>query len=101
MAPEHRIVDNPAESRFELLVDGELAGWLAYRPGEGRVLVLTHTQVLEGHEGEGFGGVLVRGALEAVAASGRTALPTCPYVVRYIDRHPELHASLDPSARPR
>jgi predicted GNAT family acetyltransferase len=83
------VADNPAESRFELLIDGALAGWVDYLPA-GDSVILAHTEVLEGHEGEGLGGVLVRGALEGMRAKGKTVIPTCPFAAAYIQRNPEL-----------
>jgi len=94
------ISDNGQRSRFELRVDGELAGWLDYRPG-GASIVVAHTQVMGGHEGEGLGGVLVRHALEAARSAGKTVIATCPFALSYIDRHPELDEYLAPFARRR
>jgi predicted GNAT family acetyltransferase len=39
---ESRVVDNPAASRFEILVDGELAGYAEYRRNRSTVS-FTHT----------------------------------------------------------
>jgi predicted GNAT family acetyltransferase len=57
-------------SRLERRVDDDLAGWLDYRPA-GDSIIVAHTEVMEGHEGEGLGGVLVRSALEAARSAGR------------------------------
>ena len=51
------ITDDEERSRLELRVDGELAGWLDYRPG-GDSVIVAHTEVVPGHEGEGLGGLL-------------------------------------------
>ena len=94
------VTDNAARSRFELRVGDELAGWLDYRPA-GDSIILAHTEVMEGHEGEGHGGTLVRAALEAADAMGKTVIVTCPFAAAYIDRHPELDRFLAPHARRR
>jgi predicted GNAT family acetyltransferase len=83
------LTDNTADSRFELRIDDVLAGWVDYLPA-GDSVILAHTEVLEGHEGEGLGGVLVRGALEGMRAKGKTVIPTCPFAAAYIQRNPEL-----------
>ncbi len=83
------VEDNPAESRFELRLDGRLVGRVEYLPA-GDSVIVAHTEVDEGHEGEGLGSVLVRGALEAIRASGKTVIPTCPFAAAYIRRHPEF-----------
>ena len=92
------VTDHPEQSRFELQVDGELAGWLEYRPA-GDNVILAHTEVMEGHEGQGLGGVLVKHALEAARAGGKGVIATCPFASAYIERHPELEEYLAPSAR--
>ena len=85
---------------MELRIDGELAGWLDYRPA-GPSTIIAHTEVTDGHEGQGLGGVLVRGALDAARSAGKTVIPTCPFANAYIDRHPELDEFLAPTARRR
>ncbi len=94
------VVDRPEESRFELLRGDELLGWLEHRPA-GASVILAHTEVLPGHEGEGLGGKLVRGATEALAADGKTVIPVCTFAASYIDRHPELQEHLAPGSRRR
>lgn len=91
--------DNPAESRFELRVDGELVGWSEYRPA-GDSVIVAHTEIGEGHEGEGLGGALVRGALDEIRASGKTVIPTCPFTAAFIRAHPEYIDLVDPALRP-
>ena len=94
------VTDAAERSRFELRVDDELVGWLDYRPA-GDSIIVAHTEVTDGHEGQGLGGVLVRRALEAARAAGKTVIATCPFAGAYIDRHPELDEYLAPFARRR
>jgi predicted GNAT family acetyltransferase len=82
------VVDNPAELRYELEVDGRLAGILRYRVEPGLV-VLVHTDVHPAFEGRGLGGRLVAGALEDIRARGLRVAPHCPFAAEYIRRHPE------------
>lgn len=81
------IVDNPSAGRFEIHVDGEMAGFAAYRRA-GSTVSFNHTEIDERFEGRGLGSVLVRGALDAVRVEGASVLPFCPFVRRYIERHP-------------
>ena len=83
------VTDNPARGRFEAIVDGEVAGFAAYRQKDDATIELHHTEVDDGHEGQGVGSRLARGALDAVRASGRKVVPTCPFIRRYIDEHDE------------
>jgi predicted GNAT family acetyltransferase len=83
-----QLVDNPAELRYELEVDGTLAGILRYRTEPGLV-VLVHTDVDPAFEGRGLGGRLVAGALDDIRARGLRVVPHCPFAAAYIRRHPE------------
>jgi predicted GNAT family acetyltransferase len=100
MTSQLAVTDNQEQSRLELRKDGELAGWLDYRPA-GDSIILAHTEVMDGHEGQGLGAVLVRSGLEAARSSGKTVIATCPFAGAYIDRHPELDEFLAPYARRR
>ena len=79
----------PARSRYEGHLDGELAGFAEYRLGDG-VVTFTHTEVDDRFEGRGVGSALARFALDDVRADGsRRVVPLCPFIKRWIDRHPE------------
>jgi predicted GNAT family acetyltransferase len=83
------VTDNPAEHRFEARCDGELAGIAEYQLTDG-LIVFTHTEVFDAFEGKGVGGALARAALDAVRADGRRKVrPLCPFIKRWIERHPD------------
>jgi predicted GNAT family acetyltransferase len=79
---------NPAESRYELTIDGRLVGIADYR-ADGDRLVFPHTEIEPVMRGRGLGAELVRGALDDVRTTGRTVVPRCWYVAQFIDEHPE------------
>lgn len=79
---------NADRSRYELFVDGRLAGIADYRIN-GDVVVFPHTEIDPTLRGQGYGAVLVQGALDAVRGTGRTVVPQCWYVAQFIDEHPE------------
>ncbi|HVU77834.1 MAG TPA: GNAT family N-acetyltransferase [Gaiellaceae bacterium] len=81
--------DNPAELRYELLVDGRRVGEIRYRV-EGDATALVHTEVDPAYEGHGLGTQLVAGALRDLQERGRRVIPICPLVRAYLGRHPEL-----------
>ncbi len=94
------VVDVPEESRFEIRLDGRLAGFAEYRtkpdgahPG---LLVLTHTEIDEAFEGRGLGSVLVRAALDTARERGVPVRPDCPFVRAYVARHPDEYLDLVP-----
>ena len=80
--------NNPAQSRSELIADGETAA--AYYDLSPEVITFTHTEVPSALEGRGIGSQLARGALEAVRAQGLKVVAECPFIRGYIERHPEF-----------
>ncbi|HXK12972.1 MAG TPA: GNAT family N-acetyltransferase [Gaiellaceae bacterium] len=82
------VTDRPSELRYEIEVDGEVAGFLLYRVEPG-VLELVHTDVDPKWEGRGVGGALVKGALDDIRARDLKIRPFCPFVRAYLRRHPE------------
>lgn len=83
-------------SRYELLVDGQLAGIADYRVVADTV-VFPHTEIDRSRRGQGLGAQLVQGALDDVRPSGRRVVPSCWYVAQFIDEHPEYRDLLDQS----
>jgi predicted GNAT family acetyltransferase len=84
------------KERFELVVDGKVAGFAAYRL-DGDRFTFTHTEVSDEHEGEGLGSRLVGDALRQVAERGGSVVPKCQFVRTYIAKHDE-HRSLVPES---
>lgn len=83
------VTDNPAQHRYEAYVDSKLAGYLEYEQTD-TTTVFPHTKVFPENEGQGVGSALVRHALDLVRADGtRKAVPVCPFVKAWIDKHPE------------
>jgi uncharacterized protein len=81
------VVDNRLEGRFELHLDGEVAGFLVYQRGADGVSFGEVATDLR-RAGQGLGLVLVRQALDAVSAEGLSVLPVSPFVRDFIRRHP-------------
>lgn len=71
-------------SRYELVVDGELAGIADYRI-DGDQIVFPHTEIASRRRGQGLGAVLVRGALDDVRSTGRTVVPRCWFVREFLE----------------
>ena len=63
----------------------------------GSVLALIHTEVAEALRGKGVAEGLARAALEYARTHGMTVKPFCPFVARYIKRHPEFQDLVDPT----
>jgi predicted GNAT family acetyltransferase len=82
------VQDNPDRHRFELLLDGEVAGFADYRMRDGAVVVV-HSEVGQAHRGQGLGGVLAKETLDALRERAEKVVPACPFFARYVDEHPE------------
>jgi predicted GNAT family acetyltransferase len=87
-----RVADAPAAERYEITVDGALAGFAAYHDRKGR-RVFTHTEIDPAFEGQGLGSTLVRAALDDVRGRGMRVVPLCPFVRSWIASH-EAYADL-------
>ena len=83
-----RVTDNEAESRFELRLDGELAGFIDYRRA-GDTVALTHAEVRPELRNRGNAETMTREALADLKRRGLQAKPVCPFVVAYVRRHPD------------
>lgn len=71
-------------------VGDHVAGGLVWRESrDGSAVVLVHTGVEEGFEGQGVGGALVRAAVDELAAAGRVVRPDCPFARAWLERHPD------------
>ncbi len=82
------VVENEQEKRYEARIDGALAGFAVYIPADG-MRVITHTEVDPAHEGRGVGSALARFALDDIRARGTKVMPLCPFVLGWMQRHPD------------
>lgn len=82
------INDAPERSRYEITVDGTLAGFAVYRLRPDRI-TFVHTEIDDAFGGQGLGGALVRGALDDVRTRGLRVVAECPFVKAWIERHPD------------
>lgn len=87
------VADNPDLSRYEVRVDGELAGFAQYRLRDGRITIF-HAEVDPAYEGRGVGSQLASSALADVRARALELVPRCPFIAGYVRRHPDLYLDL-------
>lgn len=90
------VTEAPERHRYEIREDGELLGFAAYRLSQGRI-VFTHTEIEPAHEGRGAASTLVRAALDDVRRRDLRVEALCPYVSRWMSRHPDYQ---DPDFQP-
>lgn len=68
--------------------EGPPAGFVDYQETS-ELVVLTHTEVDPAYEGQGVGSALALAALEDIRARGLKALVLCPFILSWLQRHPE------------
>ena len=87
-AGDATVVNVPEAHRYELQLDNERIGELAYRQRKDRI-AFTHTNVNPAYEGRGFGSRLAEAALADARRQGLAVVPLCPFIAWYIEQHPE------------
>jgi uncharacterized protein len=87
----NEVVNNEGAGRFEVAVEGH-TGSLKYAKSGHRINLL-HTEVPPELGGRGIGGMLAQAALEHAARAHLQVTATCPFVKKYLERHPQ-YASL-------
>ena len=85
---------NPAASRFEVTVEGQLC--VADYMLDAGVMTLHHTFVPPALEGRGIAAALVARALAHARSQGFRVRAACSYVALYMRRHPDTQDLLAP-----
>ncbi len=71
--------------------NGTDVGKLTFKLIRDGVMMIPHTLVYEGYEGQGVGKLLVQKAVEYAQEQHLKILPLCSFARVYIERKPELH----------
>ena len=91
MNPDYTVINNTAQHRFEIHVDGHIA-FEDYALFDGGIAYL-HTEVPPELAGRGIASFLIRSILDDAAAKGLKVKPVCPFVRAYIEKHPQYQAN--------
>jgi predicted GNAT family acetyltransferase len=91
-----RAIELDAEAGRLEVRDGERVAFIDLRL-RGTVLSLIHTEVPVPLRGRHIADALARAALDYARARGMTVKPFCPFVARFISRHPEFKDLVDPT----
>ncbi|MEP1095978.1 MAG: GNAT family N-acetyltransferase [Cyclobacteriaceae bacterium] len=83
-----KTVVNQKESRFELLIDGNLAK-IDFKKGSKGQLYLIHTEVPEALGSKGVGHKMVREALDWIEQKEVKVVPLCPFVRSFLKQNLE------------
>ncbi|MGC5172310.1 GNAT family N-acetyltransferase [Micromonospora sp. DT81.3] len=89
------VTRNEESGRYEIRVEGAIAGFAEIEPdGSGRV-VFPHTEIDPAYKGLGLGAILVREALSDAARRGETIVPLCSFVRKYLRENDVPGAVID------
>jgi predicted GNAT family acetyltransferase len=89
-----KVEENIQERRFELPIDDKIFAAAYYRIDNGRV-VLIHTEVPAEFWGQGIASRLAQGTFELLRKTGRKAILKCPFMSRFLIKHPEYADIVD------
>jgi predicted GNAT family acetyltransferase len=87
---KHEVIENAAESQFELKVDDATAIIGYSRAGD--LISLDHTEVPDALAGRGIGSALAKGALDLLQGRNQKIQVRCSFITNYIDKHPEYRS---------
>lgn len=97
--PTTTVRNNPDRRRYELL-DGDTvigkAHWVPFEGADGPQRIFHHTTVDDAYGGQGLGSRLAREALDDTAAAGLPVVPVCPYIKKWLVKHPDHPADRVP-----
>jgi predicted GNAT family acetyltransferase len=81
-----QVQDNPGQNRFDIIVDGAVGGFAAYRVRDG-LTVITHSEIDRRFRGRGLGAQLAGQTLDLLRARGARVVPACPFFAKYVAEH--------------
>jgi predicted GNAT family acetyltransferase len=92
---ELRVADNPDKSRYEIEVDGEIAGFVDYLLGvhnghngqDQDDIAFLHTETDDRFRGKGIASHLIQATLDSARERKLAVLPFCPFVRAWIGEH--------------
>ncbi|WP_235840612.1 GNAT family N-acetyltransferase [Corynebacterium liangguodongii] len=87
--PDTLVRVNPEAGRYEILLDGALAGFANFDERAGQVRDFNHTVVLPEFRGRGLSAPLIRYALDDTRRAGKRIIPTCSAVAGFVQKNPE------------
>lgn len=88
------VLHNAALNRYEIWLADEKIGHADYQDVDG-VWHFTHTEVDPAHQGKNYAAILMREAFKDIEQNNpHKVWPVCPYVVKYMEKHPETQGLL-------
>ena len=91
------VIENPAEKKFETVIDGHTA-YVDYTV-EGNTIAFEHTIVPEALQGRGLAGQLASACLASAREKGQSVTPVCQVFIGYMKKRPETHDLLSEAGK--
>ncbi|AEF41491.1 GNAT family N-acetyltransferase [Hoyosella subflava] len=95
---EVTVKHNAEQTRFEIWVGDEMAGFTEYRPRP-ELRAFVHTEIQDKFGGRGFAMQVIREALDATRNEGQRLLPYCPAVQKFLAKNPDYVAMVPEERR--
>jgi predicted GNAT family acetyltransferase len=92
-----QIVNTPEDNRYVIRAGDDEVGFTEYTD-RGTQRVFLHTEIDPAFEGHGYGSALMAGTLTQVREAGLRAVPICPFMAGYLQRHHEFDDVIDPAS---
>ena len=80
-----QVIRADERSRYELVADGEVAGFADYTQADGAVR-LTHTEIDPRHGGKGYGSKLADAAIADIRGQGKEVVAACEFIAAYMKK---------------
>jgi uncharacterized protein len=82
------VIDNSRRHRYEAKRGDDVLAFVTYKREPERITFL-HAETDRAEQGQGVASQLATEALDDARAQGLAVVPLCPFVVDFIERHPE------------
>jgi len=80
------VTHNEQSGQYEIVVDGAVAGFSSVLESDTHI-AFTHTEVDDAYQRQGLASRLAAESLADAASRGKTIIPLCPYIAKYLERH--------------
>ena len=84
-----KYIESERNGIFEVLLDDVHVGELTYQRTTPERMIIDHTRVFEGFEGQGIARQLVMASVDFARQHGRTIVPVCSYAHKVLTRTDE------------
>ena len=89
MNTEVKLEVNDKNGYFHIDIDGKTESKMTFVFAGQDKIIIDHTEVNEGHNGKGFGKIMVERAVAFAREKNIKIIPLCPFAKKVFDKTPE------------